>query len=296
MSKETLVPVREVDYLDQDPPLRGQNYVCLSFVSPEDVIKKKDVYFFEEFLKGFSADMSEWFANMSAKFPGEADTLKGIKERYSYVFDQSKMSDEYHFFVNTNNARLDDDYHKLNDFQTSIRGLKVRGVFDTIREAEVRAQVLKKLDDKFNVYVAQVGCWCPWSPNPDDISDQEYAETHLNTMMKKYKENQDKRDIFYMERKREMQFSTTAKKLESEDPWMSNKQDEGTSASVSEPVDNVVVTSESIDTSNTNETDVTVVPASDPVVQEEPEAPSTPDAIDAVASTTNEPSNETSSV
>jgi len=241
MSKENLVPVREVDYLDQDPPLRGQNYVCLSFVSPEDVIKKKEVYFFEEFLKGFSADMSEWFANMSAKFPEETDTLKGIKERYSYVFDASKMVDEYHFFVNNNNARLDDEYHKMNDFQTSIRGLKVRGVFDTIREAEVRAQVLKKLDDKFNVYVAQVGCWCPWSPNPDDIGDQEYAETHLNTMMKKYKENQDKRDVFYMERKRDLQFSNTAKKLDAEDPWMSNKPDDTTSPEVevvpaSEPV------------------------------------------------------------
>jgi hypothetical protein len=35
------------------------------------------------------------------------------------------------------------------------------------------------MDNKFNVYV-QGGCWCPWSPNPDDITDQEYAETNLN--------------------------------------------------------------------------------------------------------------------
>ena len=233
MANAQLVSVREVDYLDQDPPLRGQNYVCLSFVSPEDVIKKKEVYFFEEFMKSFSADMTEWFSNMSQKYPDDADALRVIKERYSYVFDRDALVDEYMFFVNTNSAQLEDDYFKQNDFHTSIRGIKVRGVFDSLREAEIRAQVLKKIDDKFNVYVAQVGCWCPWSPNPDDIADQEYAETHLNTMMKKYKENQEKRDQFYMERKRDLQFTKSTKTITDEDPWMTQKNDE---ASTSEPL------------------------------------------------------------
>jgi hypothetical protein len=241
-TKENLVSVKEMDYLDQDPPLRGQNYVCLSFVSPEDVIKKKEAYFFEEFVKNFATDMREWFVNMEAKYPTESDTIKGLKERYSYIFDGDRINDEYQFYLNSNSERLEDEYFKRNDYQTSIRGLKVRGVFDSLREAEIRAQVLKKIDDKFNVYVAQVGCWCPWSPNPDDISDQEYAESHLNTMMKKYKENQDKRDAFYMERKRDMQFASTSstadskkeeqesektkESLQDEDPWMANKKSE----------------------------------------------------------------------
>ena len=79
-SKESLVPVKEMDFLEQDPPLRGQNYVCLSFVSPEDVIKKKEVFFFEEFMKHFSIDMCEWFSNMEIKFPSESQTLKALKE------------------------------------------------------------------------------------------------------------------------------------------------------------------------------------------------------------------------
>jgi hypothetical protein len=48
-----------------------------------------------------------------------------------------------------------------------------------------------------------VGCWCPWSPNPEDLENQEYSETQLNTIMKKYKENQENRDVFYTERKDE---------------------------------------------------------------------------------------------
>lgn len=236
MSTQNLVPVKEVDYLDQDPALRGQNYVCLSFVSPEDVIKKKEVFFFEEFIKGFTTDMGEWFNNLKAKYPDDADALKSIAERYSYVFDQTKMVDEYYFFTNAHNQRLEDEYFKQNDFQTSIRGLKVRGVFDTLREAEVRAQVLKRIDDKHNVFVAQVGCWCPWSPNPDDIGDQEYAETHLNTMMKKYKENQDKRDTFYMERKRDMMVSASTPKLEADqDTWLASKDEASTSTVADAP-------------------------------------------------------------
>lgn len=227
-----LISVKEADYLDQDPQLRNQNYVCLSFISPEDVIKKKEVFFFEEFLKGVSNDMTEFFANLEQKYPEDAGTLKVIKERYSYLFSRDSVINEYNFYVSQNSSQLDEDYHKRNDFQTSIRGIKVRGTFDSLKEAEIRAQVLKKMDDKFNVYVAQVGCWCPWSPNPEDIDNQEYAETQLNTMMKHYQENQEKKDLFYQERKRDLQFAKVAKEVEeSKDPWMAAKETETTTTS-----------------------------------------------------------------
>jgi hypothetical protein len=57
------------------------------------------------------------------------------------------------------------------------------------------------MGDKFDIFVAQVGCWCPWSPNPNDLENQEYAETSLNTLMMKYKENMDARDQEYSDRK-----------------------------------------------------------------------------------------------
>ena len=217
------VSVQECDYLDQDPPLRGQNYVCLSFISPEEVIKKKEVFIFEEFLKSFSKDLSDFFQHLEDKYKDDVNSIRNIKERYQYIFDTKHIQDEFAYFVN-NNSTLEEEYFKQNDFQTSIRGIKVRGVFDSLREAEIRAQVLKKIDDKFNVYVAEVGCWCPWSPNPDDISNQEYAETHLNTIMAEYKKNQEKKDLFFQERKRELQFSNVKAEIE-KDTWMEQKQD-----------------------------------------------------------------------
>lgn len=225
-----LVSVKEQDFLDQDPPLRGQNYVCLSFLSPEEVIKKKEVFVFERFLEFFSSELTDFFTNLSLKYKEEENTIRGIQERYPYLFDPTQVQNEYNYFVTQKGSDLEKEYFEKNNFQTTLRGIKVRGTFESLREAEVRAQVLKKLDDRFHVFVAEVGCWCPWSPNPEDITNQEYAETELNTLMKGYKENQERKDQFFQERKRDIQsFKPYQKKdetLEKQDPWLQRAEDE----------------------------------------------------------------------
>ena len=42
-----------IDLLDEDKPISGQKFVCVSFVSPENILKQKQHYFFQEFLKDF---------------------------------------------------------------------------------------------------------------------------------------------------------------------------------------------------------------------------------------------------
>ena len=42
-----------IDLLDEDMPVSGQKFVCLSFVSPEKILKEKEVFFFNEFLKQY---------------------------------------------------------------------------------------------------------------------------------------------------------------------------------------------------------------------------------------------------
>ena len=39
------------DFLENDQPIPGQNYVCLSFVSPNSIIEKKEQFYMEEFFK-----------------------------------------------------------------------------------------------------------------------------------------------------------------------------------------------------------------------------------------------------
>jgi hypothetical protein len=45
-------PVRE-EYLENDKEIPGQKYVALSFISPENVLANKDIYFFNAFVNDF---------------------------------------------------------------------------------------------------------------------------------------------------------------------------------------------------------------------------------------------------
>jgi hypothetical protein len=199
------VPVSQEDFLEQDPPLRGQNFACLSFVSPEEVLADKEAWMFGQFTQHFGSDVREMLAGLAAKYPDDAEALKGVRDRYPHLFDEGRaIEDEYKSYKRLNEADLESRFHAANKFRTSIRGIKVRGVFDSFKEAEVRAQVLKRLDGRFDVFVAQVGCWCPWSPAPEAIEDQQYAETELNTLMSEYRKNQERRDEFFAQRKDEL--------------------------------------------------------------------------------------------
>lgn len=202
-----LVDTKTCDFLEQDAALRGQNYVCLSFLSPEDVLKQKEVFLFNKFINTFANDMSDFFTTMAEKYEndiGVCDMLKGLRQKYDYVFGSDELQNAYNFFKSSNSAKLEGEYLEKNSFQTSIRGIKIRGTYETFPEAKKRAEMIKKFDPNFDVFVAQVGCWCPWSPNPEDIQQVEYSETELNTLMKKYKENQEKKDELYRLRKDDM--------------------------------------------------------------------------------------------
>jgi hypothetical protein len=47
-----------VDLLEEDKAISGQKFVCVSFVSPEKILKKKETFFFEEFLKKWDFNKS----------------------------------------------------------------------------------------------------------------------------------------------------------------------------------------------------------------------------------------------
>lgn len=199
-----LVSTKEVDYLDEDKPLRGQNYVCLSFLSPEDILKHKDVYYFERYLENFSKQMDELLSSLAEKYKEEASSIKVIRENNEKIFNGRELQEDFRFFKRVQSETIEKEFHAENNFQTSVRGIKVRGVFETLKEAQVRAEVLRRSGDtKFDIFVGQVGVWCPWSPNPEDLQEQEYAESQLNTLMKQYKENMTLRDEFYEMRKQE---------------------------------------------------------------------------------------------
>ena len=38
------------DYLEVDNPIPGQNYTCISFISPENTLAKKELFMFNKYM------------------------------------------------------------------------------------------------------------------------------------------------------------------------------------------------------------------------------------------------------
>ena len=159
-----------IDYLEVDKQVPGQSYVCLSFLSPEKLILQKNEFYVHSFLKSISKE---------------------------YNKTQDELVSEYDQFLYSHKEELNEEFNTKVDFKTSVRGIKIRGTYSSLREAQVRAKVLQKIDDKFHVFVGQVGYWLPWDPNPDSVKDQEYQEDQLNQLMKKYDENRESKEEYY---------------------------------------------------------------------------------------------------
>ena len=175
------------NFLEVDQPVPGQNFVCLSFISNQKILKKKEPFFCKEFLKYYMKELRQ------QKNPELLDPEKFTPE----FVDRTNVDEMYEDFLYKNEEQLSQKFSEMNEYQTSVNGIKIRGTYDTRREADVRAKVLQKRDPNFHVFVGQVGYWLPWDPNPDNIRDQEYANDQLNTLMKKYMENREHRDEMY---------------------------------------------------------------------------------------------------
>ena len=209
------------DFLENDNEIPGQKFCCLSFISPENVLEQKQVFYIHKFLETLAKN---------------------------YDLDRNKIQEKYKDFLYINEEKLQSEFNEQNDFKTSVRGVKVRGSYDSLKEAEVRAKVLQRKDRNHNVFVGQVGFWLPWDPSSHRVENQEYMESELNTLVKKYKENQEKKDIHFQENidyvkeqeaKKNKENEETRKlenseenndvtvvesSLEEMDPWLKNKE------------------------------------------------------------------------
>ena len=237
-------------FLESDDEVRGQKYVCLSFLTPNrGILRRKELFFFSKFMEFFHMDhrirSTESF--LMDQFRGVQNTLSDIEmelrnteatdasankslaftlserltkfrgeiskrtaedlDRYVKAnladFKESSIVESYEKFMIVNRHRLEDEFHKQMNFQTTMHGLKVRGVYSNQEQANARAKALNKKDPYFNVFVADVGEWLPWDPEPEEVKDQEYQSDDLNKLMQAYRENSAKRDEFFEEEKRQ---------------------------------------------------------------------------------------------
>ena len=201
-SKEDIVrkdDPKYIDLLDEDLPLAGQKFACLSFVSPEKILRQKEQFFFDKFLGQYdlhkSMEKFTQFLNfVSYKYKLDFDKLTKDLQEFSQEEKNklftTNLYDEYKTYIDNNEDDLDNQFKEAHTFQTSTRGLKVRGCFPNQQEAELRCKMLRELDPNHDVFVGPVGTWMPWDPEAYKTGRVEYLEEELNQLMNEKQKNE----------------------------------------------------------------------------------------------------------
>ena len=188
-----------VDLLDEDQAIAGQKFACLSFVSPEKILRQKEVFFIEQFVKQYDLNKSlekftQFLNFLSFKYKLDFENL--TKDLQEFTLEEkdkiqtTTVYDEYKTYIDNHEEVLETSFKEEHTFETSTRGLKVRGCFPTQQEAELRCKLLREIDPNHDVFVGPVGTWMPWDPEAYKTGRVEYLEEELNQLMNEKQKNE----------------------------------------------------------------------------------------------------------
>ena len=220
-----------VDVLDVDNAISGQKFACLSFISPEKEIKQREMYFFNEYVKDWdmkkSLEKYTQFLNFISFKHNidfhllETDFGDYCRTEKDNIFSTT-LEDEYKTFLDNNEDKLMEKYNSEVSFQTSVRGIKVRGSYPSQEEAELRCKMLREIDPTHDVYVGPVGSWMPFHPEAYKTGRVEYMEEELNQLMHEKDKNEKQASVEFEKRvkesKRKAMEENKKKALESNNP------------------------------------------------------------------------------
>ena len=166
------------DFLTADPPIPGQNYFVYSCIWPEKTLRRKELFLMKHFLQNILSDPLH---------------LKRILDQMEVEqeLEYTEVEDLYESYILAYGEEINKKFDEDNDFQTSTRGIKVQGTYDTLKEARIRSEVLKRKDPNFDKWIGQVGYWCPMEPhgNGNEDLEQVFSEPVLNQLYSKKQEN-----------------------------------------------------------------------------------------------------------
>jgi len=190
-----------VDVLDEDEGIAGQKFACMSFISPEKILEKRELYLFDQFIQqyDFTKSMGKFgdFINfISYKY--NLNVEKVFQDYNDFCKEEQDMlrehgvSDDFKNFLDKEEEKLNEKFQRDHEFQTSVRGLKNRGNFPTQEEAEMHCKKLREKDPNHDIFVAPVGIWLPWDPNAYKTGRLEFMEEELNQLHQEKIKNEKK--------------------------------------------------------------------------------------------------------
>jgi len=223
-------------------PSFTQSWALASFVSPNDRVKQRFIYEANRFLyhdinkqimdttnnlvkninntfdKVLEQKINTYKSSSDPIYKAAAALLEETKKDIqlnedeqvektlrTYRIDQEDLTDRLESYQSINHKELESDFNTKFTDETSIRGFKIRGVFEDLTEAKAKAKKIHEEIEPFvHTYVLPVGYWVPWDPNVDAIQDQEYMVSELNDLMAQKKHNAEQKDEFFAKRKQMM--------------------------------------------------------------------------------------------
>jgi len=212
-----------VDLLEEDAPLAGQKFVCVSFVSPENELTLKHEYMFNKYVAQWDMvsamqKYAEFTTFIGHKYKLDPTTLNNDLIEFCEIEKQNLQAfvtkDDYRSFLDKHEDELAEAYANEFSFQTNTRGLKIRGVYASQAEAEGRAKMLREFDPNFDVYVGPVGLWMPWNPDAYKTGRVDYLEEELNELMSKKKSNEDQAKEYFKARVRDSKVNAINENIE----------------------------------------------------------------------------------
>lgn len=214
MSRQTL-PTKDggkvIDYLDEDTEIPTQRFCLMSFLSPEKVIEQKAEFYNKKFLEWLDYDwkvkgLEKLMDFLSKKYTLKVEDLFKDLEAFQKVHNEdvkkTDIHEQYEVFLLKNEKEIQKSFNEKVEFQTNVRGVKVRRVFESYEEAKVAAGVFQRKYPNDNLLIGRIGCWLPWDPSEYLVGEVNYGEKELNELMRRYKENEVNKDIFFEEDKR----------------------------------------------------------------------------------------------
>jgi hypothetical protein len=201
-----------VDVLKNDAPIAGQEWGCFSFISPEKILKQREMFFFEEFVKQWEMNKSmekfHQFLNfISFKYKLIFDEV--IKDFESFVKEeretiiQSSFEDDYKNFLDREEEELFKQFNIKHNFQTSVRCFKSRGHYASKEEAELHSKLLRESDPAFDIFIGPVGTWLQCDPEPYKTGRVEYMEEEMNQLAHEKRKNEEIAKAAFEQRRKE---------------------------------------------------------------------------------------------
>lgn len=222
-----------------------QNWAVVSFISPEDRIKQRFFYSANKFLyynvnkqlidsttqiaRDSNTKIKDFFAKKIEHYKSSTDNpvyglvaevLSQLQEQSlevlnedamvsstlrQYRINSEELISQFDQYKTVNEKDLTEEFNAEFDEGTSIRGLKIRGIYDDLQDAKKRGKYCRdNIEQAINTYVVPVGKWCPWDPTPDSVLEQDYMVEELNEMMTKYNENVAQKNEFFDKHKKDM--------------------------------------------------------------------------------------------